>query len=175
MSYTKKLSIGSVGVCAVQIDRDKWGETWAYWFPDGPEKFLLGTFRVHALGPIRTNKTIIIVDGNNGAVEQSESNPMPSSVPIFYDYMEFPFTSVEAEYIIGMAAHTADINVPLFTATNLSLYASTDCWVRLNSPTYVPVRIVAGQYYTVPLQCSRISIVRDVADGILYLLAVGGT
>jgi hypothetical protein len=155
------------------MDQDKWGEAFFYWFPYAQDKFAPDNYRIHSLEPIRANKVIVIVDGNNGIVEQSSASPTEAEETVYDDYAEIDFTGNEVDYKIGTAAHAADPTIPLFQATQLTLVATQDCWVRFNDAKRVRHPILVGETYVYQLKCSIIYVVRDVADGTLYLRATG--
>ncbi|MGA2767153.1 MAG: hypothetical protein ABSF24_02405 [Candidatus Bathyarchaeia archaeon] len=173
MSYKQKPPVGSIGIAAIAIAVGDWGEIFIFYFPYDVEKNSPGVYRVHALNDIRANKSVTVVDGNCGAVEEAESNPTTSPSLIYDDYAQVPFTLIETEYDIGYNAHQADPTVPLFTATQLSLMANQNCWVKFNSATRVRHYLLANTPYTYPLNVSAVFVTAVVLNGLLYLDAVG--
>jgi hypothetical protein len=173
VSYTKKPPIGSIGIAAVPIAADKWGEVFFFYFPYAAEKNKAGTYRVHALSDVFANKTVIIVDANCGCVQQSESNPTATVRLALDDYAEINFGAVEVEYDIGTNAHTADPAVPLFMTTQLSLFATTGCFVRFNSKTRVQHHLQPLVPYSFPLNVTSLFVIQDLNAGTLFVDAIG--
>jgi hypothetical protein len=174
VSYSKKLPVGTACIAGVALAQDKWGEVFAYWVPYKTDKFSAGTYIVHALSDIRAHKTVIVVDQNNGALEQSESNPLQSPYPTLDDYAEIAFSATEQEYIIGTSAHGTNASVPVFAASQIALSPDQDCYVKFNSSKNVRHRMLLGQIYTYPLRVTAIYVTRVAVNGTLTIRAVGG-
>ena len=72
MSYSVKLPVGSLGIVAEPIHKDKWGDAFIHYIPEVPgTKATIGTHKVQALEDIRAQRDIIIVSANNGAIEHT--------------------------------------------------------------------------------------------------------
>ena len=99
------------------------------------------------------------------------------------DFAEIPFTATEVAYLVGTNALASDPNLttlypalarnpdtkkPGFTAHNVLLYATQDCYVRFNGPNRVQHRLLAGNFYQFNLKIHTIYVVRVTNDGVLY-------
>lgn len=101
------------------------------------------------------------------------------------DFAMIPFTDAETSYLIGTMAFAADpsglpelasnpdTGQPGFTAHEILLYATQDCYVRFNGSSRVQHRLFANTYYRFRRRTHTIYVQRVAADGILYLWAEG--
>lgn len=90
------------------------------------------------------------------------------------DYAEINYTGTETNYMIGTNAFAADPNVPwgaTFVAKRVLLLPTTNCLVRFNGASRVQHLLLANQQYEVLISIERIYVVRQVADGVLYIHA----
>ena len=192
MSYSKKLPVGSLGVCHTAIANGAWGEAFIHYVPPQAKgQWDLGTYQIHALENIRENRDIIIVSANNGAIEHTpqeikymnlneewqrvdEIFPLPvTDAYVYDDYAAIAFTATTTQYDIGTNARAADSSRPLFEGKSILLFATQNCRVRFNGSSRVQHFINSGAYYTFDLRVRSIHVVRDLVNGTLQVWVTG--
>jgi hypothetical protein len=105
-----------------------------------------------------------------------ELNPLPvqTNMGIYDDYARLLYTTSELSYAIGTNAHAADSdNVPLFTATQITLWSDNKLWVRFNGASRVQHYIADYTPYTFPVKCSILYYAPYIGAGYLHLHAIG--
>ena len=189
----RKLKLGLLGRSLDVFEKGKLG---LCGFPTGePNTAFAGgreweIFEAEAQETVRAQREIVVTDLQGRVKEHTpvelsyelvsgrfqrvtETTPLPTSeAGVYDDFTEIAFTNVEVKYVIGTQAHAADSSIPLFTGKNLLLRADQDCYVRYNGDKRVRHFIPSGTYFSVPLKCSEIYVVRSTVDGTLRLWAV---
>jgi len=102
------------------------------------------------------------------------------------DFTTINFTATEQSYVIGTDAYNANptghaswaknppvTGQPGFMAQEIMFYCTTNCLVRFNGPSEVQELILANAYKTFYPKVHTIYVVRQAANGTLYVWSEG--